>query len=309
MICVLWRARCVLKSVDQHCSRHAVFAAGDKFKARGDYRLKSFVKPLLLAVSFLPAAFAQKEGVPPAQAPPVATPMPGYSFPQHQTLTFTVDWRVFTAGRAVFQLDAQPGLMKVQATADTVGATNMIYQVVDRFQSSFNPQTGCSAGFSKQTQEGRRKISSDLLFTPGASAPSPATSALGTQALTERNLIKNTTKQQQGQIPACVIDSLSGIFYVGSQNLVVGQDFRMPLADAMRTVSVLLKVEAREEVKTPAGTFSAIRVQPTADAGVVKNRGTITIWYSDDARHIPVQIRAKLLWGTITFHLQSIESR
>jgi hypothetical protein len=235
--------------------------------------------------------------------------MPGYVFPQHQTLTFTVDWRVFTAGRAVFQLDQQGPVMKVQASADTVGATNMIYQVIDKFQSSFNPLTGCSAGFSKQTQEGRRKISSDLVFTPGATAPAPiagATQELGTQSLNERNLVKNTVKQQQGQIPACVIDSLSGIFYVGSQRLTVGQDFKMPLADAMRTVAVTMKVEAREDVKTPAGTFSAIRVQPTADAGVVKNRGTITIWYSDDARHLPVQIRAKLLWGTITFHLQSV---
>ncbi len=253
---------------------------------------------------------AQKEGVPPAQAPPVTPPVAGYSFPQHETLTFAVDWRVFTAGRAVFQLDQQGGLMHVTATADTVGATNMIYQVIDRFQSSFNPQTGCSAGFSKQTQEGRRRISGDLVFTPGASAP-PLTpdraATLGSQALTERNLVKNTTKQQQGQIPACSIDSLSGIFYVGSQNLSVGQDFKLPLADAMRTVSVTLKVETKEDVKTPAGTFSTIRVQPTADAGVVKNRGTITVWYTDDARHLPVQIRAKLFWGTITFHLQSIE--
>lgn len=271
------------------------------------------VRVALLGLVCWSTAVAQREGVPPAQAPLVAPPQPGYSLPQHETLTFTVDWRVFTAGRAVFQLDTQPGLARVQATADTVGATNMIYQVLDRFQSSYNPQTGCSAGFSKQTQEGRRKISSDLVFTPGASAPAPvagaASPALGTQALTERNLVRNTTKQQQGQIPACVIDSLSGIFYVGSQNLVVGQDFRLPLADAMRTVSVLMKVEAKEEVKTPAGTFAAIRVQPTADAGVVKNRGTITIWYSDDGRHLPVQIRAKLFWGTITFHLQFVEVR
>ena len=253
--------------------------------------------------------FIQGEGVPPAQAPLMTAPAPGYVFPQHQTLTFTVDWRVFTAGRAVFQLDQQGPLMKVQATADTVGATNMIYQVIDKFQSGFNMATGCSAGFSKQTQEGRRKISSDLVFIPGANAPAPVAGGqptLGTQALAERNLIKNTTKQQQGQIPACVTDSLSGIFYVGSQKLTVGQDFKMPLADAMRTVAVTLKVEAREDVKTPAGTFTTIRVQPTADAGVVRNRGTITIWYSDDARHLPVQIRAKMLWGTITFHLQSV---
>ena len=278
-------------------------------------------KALLTAAYLAPAialsAFAQKlnlpfiqgEGAPPAQAPLMTAPAPGYVFPQHQTLTFTVDWRVFTAGRAVFQLDQQGPLMKVQATADTVGATNMIYQVIDKFQSGFNMATGCSAGFSKQTQEGRRKISSELVFTPGANAPAPVAGGqptLGTQALAERNLIKNTTKQQQGQIPACVTDSLSGIFYVGSQKLTVGQDFKMPLADAMRTVAVTLKVEAREDVKTPAGTFTTIRVQPTADAGVVRNRGTITIWYSDDARHLPVQIRAKMLWGTITFHLQSV---
>ncbi|GAA3753470.1 DUF3108 domain-containing protein [Terriglobus aquaticus] len=256
------------------------------------------------------AARAQREGIPPATAPPVLPPTAGYSYPQHQTLTYTVDWRVFTAGRVQFQLDQQGGLARVQATADTVGATNMIYQVIDRFQSTFNPQTNCSGGFTKQTQEGRRKIQSELVFTPGAGAPPtrPA-GALGTQALTERNLIKGTSKQQQGQIPACSIDSLSGIFYVGSQNLQIGQDLHLPLADAMRTVGVTVKVEAREEVKTPAGTFNTIRVQPTADAGVVKNRGTITIWYTDDPRHIPVQIRAKLFWGTLTFHLQSQETR
>jgi hypothetical protein len=69
-----------------------------------------------------------------------------------------------------------------------------------------------------------------------------------------------------------------------------------------------MKVEGREEIKTPAGTFQTVKVQATADEGVVKNRGTIRIWYTDDARHIPVQMQAsQFFWGTITFHLQSIE--
>ncbi len=260
----------------------------------------------------LSVATAQKEGVPPAQAPLLSAPVAGYAFPQHQALTFTVDWRVFTAGRAVFQLDTQGNTLRVQASADTIGATNMIYQVIDRFQSSINTTTGCSGGFSKQTQEGRRKIQSDLTFTPGLAAPAPrpgTAPVLGNQSLTERNLLKNTSKKQDGQIPACAMDSLSGIFYIGSQSLQIGQDLHLPLADAMRTVAVTVKVEGREEIKTPAGTFQTVRVQPTADAGVVKNRGTITIWYTDDARHLPVQIRAKLFWGTLIFHLQSVETR
>jgi hypothetical protein len=42
---------------------------------------------------------------------------------------------------------------------------------------------------------------------------------------------------------------------------------------------------------------------------VVKNRGNIWIWYSDDNRHLPVQMRARLFWGTITLRLTSVEQR
>jgi hypothetical protein len=77
----------------------------------------------------------------------------------------------------------------------------------------------------------------------------------------------------------------------------------MPVADAMRVVDVTMKAEAREQVVTPAGTFQTIRVQPIADAGVVKNRGNIWIWYTDDDHRTPVQMRARLFWGTITMRL------
>jgi hypothetical protein len=259
---------------------------------------------VLAACCALRAGHAQILGIgaKPALPPPIPNlqpPVPGYSFPERQTLTFTVDWRVFTGGTAVFHLEQQGDQLKVAATADTVGAVNMLFPVTDRFQSSLDTKTGCSQGFWKQTQEGRRKINSDLTFDP----------ATGRQTQIERNLVKGTSKTITSSIPACVTDSLSAIFYAASQRLVVGQDVGFPLADAMRTVTVTMKVEAKEEIKTPAGTFQTVRVQPTAEEGVVKNRGNIWIWYSDDARHLPVQIRARLFWGTITFHLQSVEAK
>lgn len=231
--------------------------------------------------------------------PVLQPPQPTFTFPTRQTLTYTVDWRVFTAGTAVFQIEQQGPVQRVTATADTVGAVTMLFPVVDRFQSSFDTKTGCSMGFSKQIQEGPRKVSSDLTFNYPA----------GKQTEVQRNLVKGTQKQQTASVPACVTDSLSAIFYAASQKMTIGDAVRFPLADAMRTVTVAMKVEAKEEIKTPAGTFQTIRVQPTADEGVVKNRGNIWIWYTDDARHMPVQIRARLFWGTITFHLQSYESK
>ncbi len=229
---------------------------------------------------------------------PVLQPVPGsFLYPQSETLSFTVDWRVFTAGTAVFHLERVGDIEKITATADSVGAVNMLFPVVDGFQSGFNTRTGCSTGFNKQIQEGRRKIASELSFDYEH----------GKQTQNERNLVKGTATHKDANIPACVTDSLGAMFYTQSQPMEVGQTVSFPLADSMRTVTVGMKVESREEIKTPAGTFQTVKVQATADEGIVKNRGHIWIWYTDDARHLPVQIQARLLWGTITFHLQSID--
>jgi Protein of unknown function (DUF3108) len=235
----------------------------------------------------------------PVVIPTLQPPHPDFAFPSKRTLNYTVDWRVFTAGTATFQLEQDGTTQKINASGGSVGAVTMLFPVVDKFQAGFDTKTGCSMGFSKQLQEGRRKVSSDLTFDYSQ----------GKQKQVERNLVKGTAKEQTASIPACVTDSLSAIFYAASQPMVVGQTIKFPLADSMRTVTVTMKVEAKEEIKTPAGTFQTIRVEPTADEGVVKNRGNIWVWYTDDARRIPVQIRAHLFWGTITAHLQSYEDK
>ena len=236
---------------------------------------------------------------PPVVIPTLTPPDAAYAFPARETLTFSGDFRCFTAGTAGFHLEQKVSVEKVTATADTIGNVNMLFPVVDKFEGGFDTKTGCSTGFSKQTQEGRRKISSELSFNY----------AQGKQNEISRNLVKGTSVTRQANIPACVADTLSAIFYVASRPLVIGQQVRFPLADSMRTVTVAMKVEGKEEIKTPAGTFQTLRVQPTADEGIVKNRGNIWVWYTDDARHLPVQIRARLFWGTITFHLQSYEAK
>jgi len=257
----------------------------------------------LLAIFQTPSANGQILGLgkpaAPVVIPTLTPPEPNFSFPARQTLTFSVDWRAFNYGTAIFHLEQNGSVEKVTATADTVGNINMIFPVVDKFGGGFDTLTGCSTGFSKNLSEGRRKVSSELTFDYKD----------GKQSEYSKNLVKGTAKEQTASIPACVADSLSAIFYVASRPLVVGQTVRFPLADSMRTVTVTMKVEAKEEIKTPAGTFQTIRVQPTADEGIVKNRGNIWIWYTDDARHMPVQIRARLFWGTITFHLQSAEAK
>ena len=229
--------------------------------------------------------------------PPLLPPAVGFSFPAKETLTYAVDWRVFPAGVATFHLEQAGGLQHITATGQSIGAVNLLFRVNDWFESYLNRQTGCSTIFNKRLQEGRRQITSSLRFVSGK------------QIFDEKNLVTKITQHKEAPIPPCVTDLMSAIFYGASRPIQPGQSFQMPVADSMRVVDVTMKSEAHEPVTTAAGTFQTIRVQPSAAAGVVKNRGNIWIWYTDDQRRIPVQMRARLFWGTITLRLTSIEQK
>ncbi len=105
--------------------------------------LMSFGQPMGAKAQLFskPATPAVQRPIPVLQ-PPAA----GFEYPQHQTLTYSVDWRVFTAGTAVFHLDQVGNLLKISATANTVGAVNMLFPVVDGFQSGFDLKTGVLDG-------------------------------------------------------------------------------------------------------------------------------------------------------------------
>ena len=263
--------------------------------------MKTRTTAVLFFCALVLAVAARGQQGPPSgqQIPPLPPPRPGFTFPQKQTLSYSVDWRVFTAGTAVVHFEAAGDLEHVSATADTSGAINLLFRVSDKFQSTFDRNTGCTSEFNKQTVEGRRQVNSTLKmdYTQMKSI------------LDEKNVTKNQVKHVETPIPGCITDLLSGLFYASSQPMEVGKSFQIPVVDALHTVTVTMKVEGKEEIKTPLGTFKTVRVQPTADAGVVKNRGNIWIWYTDDERHLPVQMRARLFWGTITFRLAANETK
>jgi hypothetical protein len=233
------------------------------------------------------------------QIPSLLPPRPGFSFPQRQTLTYAVDWRVFPAGTAVLHFESSGKLEHLTATADTIGAINLLFHVSDRFQSTFDREKGCTYEFDKQTYEGRRQINSTLKLDYGQNK----------SILDEKNMVSGQTKHLESRLPGCMTDLLTGVYYASSQNIELGKSFVLPVVDVIRNTPVTMKVEGREEIKTPLGTFKTLRVQPMADAGVVKNRGNIWIWYTDDERHLPVQMRARLFWGTITFLLTGNENK
>jgi hypothetical protein len=219
-----------------------------------------------------------------------------FHFPS-QTLHYDAEWRLWKAGTATLRIEPSGEMEHVIATAEASGAVAVVYRVEDRIESYFDHRTNCSGRILKHSEEGFHKRETTLVFDP----------ARGKSVLDERNLRSGETQHRETDSPACVTDVLSGIFYVGSQRLEPGSVHVFPLNDGGKTVDVTSFVEGREEVKTDAGTFRTVRVAVYSNAAALKGRGKVWIWYTDDAAHLPVQMRSRLFWGTMTLRLTRVE--
>jgi hypothetical protein len=220
----------------------------------------------------------------------------GFQFPYGQTLNYEGEWRFFTAGTATVHLERAGTQNHVTINADSTGVVALLYKVQDRFESYFDAKTLCSAKLVKHAEEGSHRRDTVITYDYGR----------GKSVLEEHNLKTNQQKKVENDIPGCVTDVISGILYVASLPLQAGGVYTFPLNDGGNTVTVKASVEGKEQVKTPAGTFQTIRVGSEGNSAVLKNRGRMWIWYTDDDRHIAVQMRAKLFWGTLTIYLTSI---
>jgi len=222
----------------------------------------------------------------------------GFKFPT-QTLRYEAEYRFWTAGVATLKIQPNGAQMHVQGTADSTGVVAMLFRVQDRFESYFDANSMCSNSLNKHTEEGSHHRDTQITYDYKA----------GKAILNETNLKTNQKKREEHEIPGCVTDVMSGILYVGSLPLTPNATYAFPLNDGGKTVTVQAHVEGKEQVKTPAGTFNTIRVGPEGEYGPLKNRGRVWIWYTDDAQHLPVQMRARLFWGTVTVYLTGVDGK
>ena len=227
----------------------------------------------------------------------IAPPPPGYRFPNRRTYVFNVEWHFVNAGTATVKLEDAGPEERVTALANSAGVVNALYKVNDRFQAYFDPRTFCSLRIEKHTEEGFRKRETQVHFEY----------ARRKSVLDEKNLKNGETKHAENDVPACVTDVISGFYYLASLPLQPGSVETFPINDGGKTTDVVARVEAREQIKVPAGTYQTVRVKSEAVSGPLKGKGTVWVWFTDDPNHIPVQMRSKLGWGTLLFRMQAIE--
>ena len=252
----------------------------------------------LLIAAMLPAQQAPPTAITTIGPAPVqiAPPPRNYPFPDGRTYVYSVEWHLITAGTAVMKMEAAGSERKVAASAESSGAVNIIFPVHDRFESRFDPRTFCSLSIFKHSEEGSHKRETSI----------HSDYARKKSTLDEKNLKTGETKHVENDLAGCATDVITGFYYLQSLPLQPGASYEFAISDGKTTI-VRASVDKREQIKVPAGTFPAVLVTAEATSGPLQSKGKVWVWYSEDPSHTPVQMRAKLGWGTLLFRLQRIE--
>lgn len=221
----------------------------------------------------------------------------GAPFVVGERFTYNVSWKVFDAGIATMTLAEKTSFQneetyRINATVYSTGIVSALFKVVDVFESFFQARDLCSRRITKKIQEGRRHRETVVTFD-----------AKARQARMEDrdlNLPDLPPKRTESPVPSCVQDVISALYVIRTKTLRVGELVQFPINDGGRTYDVTVEIQALEEVRTPAGTFQAFRLEPKVFDGLFKSKGRLFVWVTSDAARMPVQLKAKINIGTIT---------
>ena len=226
------------------------------------------------------------------------------TLPAKETLYYSIDWRLFTAGKARVELTTtpqpRPGY-QVNLHLESIGIVSKLFKVEDDYSANMS-SAYCAQSLQMTTHEGSRLRETKITFDAEAKKAS----------YLERDRARNNAivLSQETDIPPCVHDVIGGLFFIRTLNLEPGQSTQIPVSDGKKSVMVKVEAQAREDVKTPEGTFKTIRYEVYLFDGVLYRRSAhVNVWVSDDRRKLPVQIRVRMTFtiGTINLQLEKHE--
>jgi hypothetical protein len=112
-----------------------------------------------------------------------------------------------------------------------------------------------------------------------------------------------------GPIPERFQDVISSFYFMRTVPLVPGQETRVDLYSRGKVYRLVVAVLGREQVETELGVFDAFKVQPRmheSSSSEDRNKGKLFLWFSDDARRLPVMARTILPIGSVTARLARV---
>ncbi len=210
------------------------------------------------------------------------------TYAQGETLDYTLTWMKVTGGVARMTIaPSGDSLYRITSVARSTGGISRLFKVRDEIETTVDRSDFSTISYVKRLDERGDKMLETTTIENGV-------------ATRKRKKIKKIP------VPRPVFDPISVIYYFRTLELAPGKSYELTLISDGKLYTVHARVIRRENVTTPAGTFSALLVEPEMVSSGVQREERLFIWYSDDERHLPLRIRTEVKFGSVTATLKSV---
>ena len=210
-----------------------------------------------------------------------------------ETLDYDLVWLRISGGSARMTIaPADDTRYRLTSIGKSSKSFARIYSVRDEIETFVSRDTFTTLHYRKMLKEGGKSKDETTVIDPA------------THIATRRG-------DEYTAVPPIVFDPLSLIYYMRGFPLTVGEVLRFTIIADGKLRDVEAHVIRKERLNTDAGTFNCVVVEPKMEAaGIFREdaKSQMTIWYSDDWRHVPVRIRSEAKIGAITATLRGITS-
>ncbi|NDV18899.1 DUF3108 domain-containing protein [Pseudodesulfovibrio sp. JC047] len=230
-------------------------------------------------------------------AAPLAHAVETVPFGPGEKLSYEIYWTFIHAGDAVLEVMPDTEINGTparyfKATASTVPWVDAFYKVRDVLEAWTDLEVTHSLRYTKDQNEGTYHKKVDLVFDKETNQSRRYT----------RGILQHTLDQ-----PVDVFDPMSVLFSFRKQILYKSMQFGANVSDGKKTVVGESTVEAMETIKTGIGPIQCFRVRLDIKhlSGVFKKSrdAELLVWFSADARRIPVKVKSKVKVGHFTMEL------
>ena len=171
-----------------------------------------------------------------------------------------------------------------------------------RVESTVEPASFSVVQTNKLDEQGKRHRISQAVFDHSA----------GKVVWTERdpNDPNRPPRVVTNQLSGTVQDIASAFYFLRTQPLALGQSFEMLVSDSGQIYRTPVRVTERKKMKTVLGQVWTLRVEPEVfgEGHLLRGKGKMAIWFTDDARRIPVKAQISNDLGTLDIKLKRAAS-
>lgn len=170
-----------------------------------------------------------------------------------------------------------------------------------RIESTVEPKTFTILRTVKTDEQGKRVRKSEAIFDRRENKVT----------WTERDpdAPDNPPRVVKGDLNGALHDMISVFYFLRTQTLASNQSYDLVVSDSGKVFHIPAKVVETKKFKTILGKVSTVRVDADlfGPDRLVKGKGQFSIWFTADARHIPVRARINTEYGALEIKLTRYE--